>query len=276
MGRASCRLCCLRRGLRTDAAARGAHAWRDWRGDPAVLARGACDDTALGLCYRSRFHRLSRGARHHHGHRRHDFSEMADVPRPDRRGDRVRGRSRLCAHAPESASGHDRGLGIVGRRGDGHGADVRRLRRRHAAGRRDAISARRLRRPGGVACRPGLSAGWRGLARFDRLVSACGACRSPRHSGLRRRRRGHRGQIQASRRGASCADVRRRSPLSQPFAHDHAAALASGDLIRIGRLVHRPSIHARDGSLRLETIAGDPGVDLHADRALRRSRLRLA
>ena len=257
MGRASCRVRRLRRGLRTDAAARGAHAWRDRRGDLSLLVRGACDDSALGLCYRSGFHWLSGRSRHHHGHRRHDFSEMADVPRLDRRGDRVRRRTRLRAHAPEGASGHDRGLGIVGRRGDGDGADVRRLRRRHAAGRRHAISARRLRRTGGVACRPGLSAGWRGVARFDRLVSARGACLSPGDSGLGRGRRNHWGQVQDSGRRAACAAVRRRPALSQPFAHDHAAAMASGDLLRAGRLVHRPSIHARDGSLRLETIAGD-------------------
>ena len=98
----------------------------------------------------------------------------------------------------------------------------------------------------------------------------------PGDSRLGRGRRNHWGQVQASGRRAACAAVRGRPALSQPFAHDHAAAMASGDLLRAGRLVHRPSIYPRDGSLRLETIAGDLAIDFHADRALRRSRLRPA
>src|ERR1700727_835280 len=66
----------------------------------------------------------------------------------------------------------------------------------------------------GGACRPGLSAGWRGSASFDRLVSACGARPSPGDFGLGRGRRNRWGQIQDSRRRAARADVRRRTALS--------------------------------------------------------------
>ena len=40
-------------------------AGRNRSGDSSVLVRGARDDSALGLCYRSGFHWLSRGSRHH-------------------------------------------------------------------------------------------------------------------------------------------------------------------------------------------------------------------
>ena len=81
---------------------------------------------------------------------------MADVPHLHRRGHSVRHRARLRAGPLESAAGHDRGVGILARRGDGHGADGERPRRRHEAGRRHAISSRRLRWTGGVDRRPGL------------------------------------------------------------------------------------------------------------------------
>ena len=173
MGRASQRLVHLRCGLRADAPARGAAARRDRGRDPAVVVRGAREDSRLDLCYRSGCCRLPGGAKHHPGHRDDDCPEMADVPDLDRRSHLLRRRSRLCARALESASGHDGGLGLLARRGDRHGADGRSFRRRHEAGRGHAISARRLRRTRGVDRRPGMvGLGRRGAGR-DRLVPAC-------------------------------------------------------------------------------------------------------
>jgi membrane AbrB-like protein len=70
-----------------------------------------------------------------------------------------------------------------------------------------------MRRIGGVACRPSFSTGWRGFARFDHMVSACGARPHSGGFGLGRGRRNRWGQVQDSSRRASCADVRR-APLS--------------------------------------------------------------
>ncbi len=156
MGRASGRLAHLRCGLRTDAPARGSTAWRHRGGDPAVVVRGAREHSCLGLCRGAGFCRLPGGAKHHPGHRDDDCPEMADVPDLDWRGHFFLRQPRLCARPLESASGHDGGLGLVARRGDRHGADGQRLRRRHEAGRRDAISARRLRWTLGVGSRPGV------------------------------------------------------------------------------------------------------------------------
>ena len=83
-----------------------------------------------------------------------------------------RRRPRLCARPLESVSGHDGGLGLFARRGDRDGADGRSFRRRHEARRRHAISARRMRRTGGVDRRPGMVGLGRRGAGFDRLVPA--------------------------------------------------------------------------------------------------------
>ena len=198
-----------------DASARGSDARRDRGGHPSVLVRGAREDSALGLCYRSGFCRLPSCARHHPRHCRDDFSQLADVPCVDWLGHLLRRLSRVSARALQSASGHDRGLGIVGRRGDGDGADVRRLRRRHAARRRHAISAGRLRRTGGVACRSGMGAAGRRGRRIDHLVSARCARSFFGDAALGRGWRNRRGQIQDSRRRPAGADVHRRAALRQ-------------------------------------------------------------
>ena len=122
-------------------------------------------------------------------------------------------RPRLRPRPLEGASGHDGGLGLLPRRGDRDGADGRRLRRRHEAGRRHAISARRMRRTGGVDRRPGVvGLGRRGAGR-DRLVSASRGRAFPRNAGAGLRRRGHWRQIQDSGWRIASAAVRRR-PLS--------------------------------------------------------------
>ena len=62
---------------------------------------------------------------------------------------------------------------------------------------------------------------------------------APGDGGVGRRRRGRGHEIQDSGRSAAAAAVRGRSPFGEPSARDYAAALASGDLLRDGRLVDR-------------------------------------
>ena len=165
-----------------------------------------------GLC------RLPRGAQHHSRHFADDLAEMADVPDLDRRGHIFRDRARLRPRPLEGASGHNGGLGLIARRGDRDGADGRRLRRRHEAGRRHAISARRMRRTGGVDRRPGVvGLGRRGAGR-DRLVSASRSRAFPRNAGAGHRRRGHRRQIQDSGWRIASAAVRRRPSFGEPHS----------------------------------------------------------
>ena len=166
MVRASRRLARLRWGLRTGAAAGGPDARRRCGGARALVVRGARENSPLGLRPGARRRRLPDRPRHHPRHRDDAPAQMADVPHPDQRGHLFRRRTRLCARPLESASGHDGGLGLFAGRGDRNGADGRRLRRRHEAGRGHAISARGLRRTGGVDRRPGMGGlGRRGAGR---------------------------------------------------------------------------------------------------------------
>ncbi len=270
MGRASHRVGHLGCGLRTRAPPRGADARRDRGRDFSLVVRRARQDSLLDLCYCARFCRLPGRAKHHAGHPDDDCPEVADVPHSDRRGGFFRRGPRLCPRSPEGVSGHDGGLGRLARRGDRHGADGRSFRRRHQAGRRHAISARRLRRTRGVGCRARIfGLGGRG-ARRNRLVPARGGRAAPGDAGFGRRRRGRGREIPDSGWPAAAAAPHRRPPFDDPYAGDHAAAVASGDLIRAGRLVHRPPVHARDRALRGQAIAQDLRLDLHPDRHVRR------
>ena len=73
----------------------------------------------------------------------------------------------------------------------------------------------------------------------NRLVPACGRRPAPGDGGVGRRRRGRGHEIQDPGRSSAAAAVRRRSPIGEPCARDYAAALASGGLLRDGRLVDR-------------------------------------
>ena len=146
MGRAPRRFACRHFSLRADAPARRLAARRDRRGDPGFVVRGTGQDSALGLRRRSGLCRLPCRAKHHSRDFLTIFHKWPMFLTLDRRGDIFRGRPRLRARPLAGASGHDGGLGLISRRGDRHGADGRRLRRRHEAGRRHAVSARRVRR----------------------------------------------------------------------------------------------------------------------------------
>ena len=208
------------------------------------------------LAFPPGLYRLPRGAKHHTRHFADDLPQMADVPDLDRRGDIFRRRPRLRARPVESASRDDGDLGLFARRGDRDGADGRRLRRRHEARRRHAISARRMRWTGGLDRRPGVvGVGRRGDV--DRLVSVSPGRAFPRNAGAGRRRRGHRRQIQDSGWRVASAAVRRRPAFGEPYSPDHAAAVAAGHLLRPRRLVHRSPLHARNRALRGKTIAAD-------------------
>ncbi len=254
MGRATRGVRRLHHGFRIDAPAGRPDAWRNRRGDSPVLVRRGREASELGLCYRSGFCRMPGRARHHARDRDDDISQMADVPCLDWRGHMLRRPSRLRPCAPKSAPRHDRGLGIVGRRRNGDGADVRSLWRRHEAGRRHAISAGRVRWTGGVAGRSGMDGAGRRVC-VDRLVPSSGAGPFLRNLGLGRRRGNRRGQIQNSRRRLAGADVYWRAAFRDASSYNHAAALAFGDLLRDGRLGHWPPVHARDGPLCVEATA---------------------
>ena len=113
--------------------------------------------------------------------------------------------------------------------------------------------------------------------RVDGLVSPFGARSLPRDRGPGRRRRDHRAQIPNSgRRSCSC-----RCLSARPLSATHLMTITLPPwLLAICYALVGWSIGFRftreTVALCVETIADHPRLDLHADRALRRSRLRLA
>ena len=240
MGRARDRLFRPRLAPRADAPAGGLAPRLDGSGDPARVVRGAGEDSAVGLCHRAGNCRLPGGAKHQSRHRDGDSPPVADVPHLRRRGHSVRHDARLRARALKGAAGYDGGVGLLARRGDRHGADGQRVRRRHEARRRHAISPRRLRRARGLGRRPGVDGVRRRGAGRDPVVPPSRRRPFPGNAGARRRGRGDRRQSQDPGRRPAPAAVHRRRPFGRSRGHDHAAALASRRILCARRLVHRP------------------------------------
>ena len=147
-------------------------------------------------------------------------------------------------------------------RGDRHGADGRGVRRRHPAGRGHAISARRLRRADRLDRRPGMG---RLQARSAPAPTDWFPALTPGPllatlaiavGGAVRRR-----EIQDPRRPVAGDARDRRRACGDPSRHDHPAALASRRLLRRGRLVDRPPLHAPDRRLRGAPIAAHRRLD---------------
>ena len=145
-------------GPRVDRPACGVAPRVDRGGDPARVVRRARQDSGLVLHRRARRRRLPRGAKHQSRHPDGDAPPVADVHNLHRHGHSFRDHARLTPRPLQGASGHDGRLGLLARRGDRHGVDGQRARRRHEACRRHAIPARRLGRTCGLGGGAGVGA----------------------------------------------------------------------------------------------------------------------
>ena len=194
MGVAAGRFRHLRRGARTGAAAGrtadradagGDHCRHQRRHDPCAAHRSTSAAQAIVGCLIAMSIRPEIFVSF--------LRRVAAVPR-HRRGD-AHGEqpARLPDQPLEGAARHHRGVGLDARRSERHGADGGCVRRRRAARRLHAVSARHLRVDGGGADRPAVGRHVGCRAGADRLVPADRLAGFRRDAGHRRgRRRGGR------------------------------------------------------------------------------------